>query len=349
MGMELSYSIPKEIRGMRGFGYNSADMPRPDFKSHRIAAVVPAYRVEGQIQTVLRELPAYLRHVIVVDDASTDRTAAMVEAAAKRDKRVILLRHDRNRGVGGAMITGFHKAREIGAEIVLKIDGDGQMDAGYIPGLIAPLVEGKADYTKGNRFRDFAALRRMPLIRRVGNMGLGFLSKAATGYWNLFDPTNGFLAIRGETLAQLPLEQIDRGYYFEISMLANLYLLGAVVQDVPMPARYQDEVSNLLIERVLLEFPLKLLGTLLRRVVLKNFLYDFSMISVYLLTGVPLLLFGLIFGGIKWLQYWRLGVAAPTGTVILPTLCVLLGIQLLLSAAESDLRSVPRNPQSNPL
>jgi len=116
-----------------------------------------------------------------------------------------------------------------------------------------------------------------------------------------------------------------------------------------MPARYQDEVSNLLIERVLLEFPLKLLGTLLRRVVLKNFLYDFSMVSIYLLTGIPLLLFGLIFGGIKWLQYWRLGVAAPTGTVILPTLCVLLGIQLLLSAAESDLRSVPRNPQSNPL
>jgi hypothetical protein len=178
---------------------------------------------------------------------------------------------------------------------------------------------------------------------------LGFLAKAATGYWNLFDPTNGFLALRSGTLAQLPLDQIDRSYYFEISMLANLYLLGAVVQDVPMPARYRDEVSNLAVERVLLEFPFKLLGTFLRRVTLKNFLYDFSMVSIYLLTGLPLLLFGLIYGGVKWAQYYRLGTPAPTGTVILPTLSVLLGIQLLLSAVESDLRSVPRQPLSDPL
>jgi dolichol-phosphate mannosyltransferase len=324
-------------------------MPRIDLKSRNIAAVVPAYRVEGQIRSVLQDLPAYLRHIIVVDDASTDRTAVLVAAAAKRDRRVILLRHKKNQGVGGAMITGFQKARDLGAEIIVKVDGDGQMDLSYLPALLSPLVQGKADYVKGNRFRDFAALRRMPLVRRIGNMGLGFLAKAATGYWNLFDPTNGFLAIRAETLDQLPLDQIDRGYYFEISMLANLYLLGAVVQDVPMPARYRDEISNLAVERALLEFPFKLLGTLVRRAVLKNFLYDFSMVSIYVLAGIPLLLFGLVFGGIKWVHYWRLGVPAPTGTVILPTLSVLVGIQLLLSAVESDLRSVPKQPLSNPL
>jgi glycosyltransferase involved in cell wall biosynthesis len=325
-------------------------MPRNyDFRPYRIAAVVPAYRVEAQIQSVLRGLPSYLKHVIVVDDGSTDRTADLVRAAARRDRRVILLQHERNRGVGAAMITGYRKALELGAQIVVKIDGDGQMDAHYLPALITPLIQGKADYTKGNRFRDFAALRRMPLIRRVGNIGLGFLAKAATGYWNMFDPASGFVAIRGETLAQLPLDQIDRTYFFETSMLANLYLLEAAVQEVPMPARYKDEVSNLLIERVLLEFPPKLLATFLRRLVLKNFLYDFSMVSVYLLTGVPLLLFGLIFGAYKWVQYYRLGIPAPTGTVILPTLSVLLGIQLLLSAIESDLRSVPTRPLSDPL
>jgi dolichol-phosphate mannosyltransferase len=318
-------------------------------KSNPIVAVVPAYRVEAQIQAVLRDLPSFLTHVIVVDDASPDRTADLVRAAARRDRRILLLQHDKNEGVGGAMITGFRKALELDAQIIVKIDGDGQMDLIHLPNLIAPLRQGKADYAKGNRFRDFAALRRMPLIRRVGNIGLGFLAKAATGYWNLFDPTNGFVAIRGETLAQLPLDQIDRTYYFEISMLANLYLLGAVVQDVPMPARYKDEVSNLMIERVFFEFPAKLLGTLLRRSVLKNFLYDFSMVSIYLITGLPLLLFGLIFGGYKWIQYWRAGIPAPTGTVILPTLSVLLGIQLLLSAIESDLRSVPKQPLSNPL
>lgn len=320
-----------------------------DFKGVRIAAVVPAYRVEREIETVLRGLPRYISHIIVVDDASPDKTYDLVTAQARRDRRLVLIRHDRNRGVGGAMITGFNKALELGAQVVVKVDGDGQMDTHNLPDLLLPLIQGQADYTKGNRFRDFAALRRMPLIRRVGNMGLGFLAKAATGYWNLFDPTNGFLAIRAETLAQLPFEQLDRGYYFEISMLANLYLLGAVVQDVPMPARYKGEVSSLAVHRVLFEFPGKLLGTILRRAVLKNFIYDFSMVSIYLLVGLPLLLFGLGFGGYEWIRYARLGLAAPTGTVMLPTLTVLLGIQLLLSAIESDLRSVPRQPLSKPL
>ncbi len=320
-----------------------------NFKGQTIAAVVPAYRVEREIASVLRGLPRYVQKIIVVDDASPDGTPGIVAALARRDARLLLIRHDRNRGVGGAMITGFNKALELGARVIVKVDGDGQMDADRLPDLLLPLIQGQADYTKGNRFRDFAALRQMPLIRRIGNMGLGFLAKAATGYWSLFDPTNGFLAIRAETLAQIPLDQLDRGYYFEISMLANLYLLGAVVQDVPMPARYKGEVSSLAVHRVLFEFPGKLLGTFLRRAVMKNFIYDFSMVSVYLLTGLPLLLFGLIFGGLEWIRYARLGAAAPTGTVMLPTLCVLLGIQLLLSAIESDLRSVPKQPLTQPL
>ncbi len=323
--------------------------PALDFTAYRIAAVVPAYRVEQQIEAVLCGLPDYLKHVIVVDDASPDRTAELVAALAERDPRIVLVRHECNQGVGGAMISGFQRALELGAQVMVKVDGDGQMDITRLPDLLAPLILGKADYTKGNRFRDFAALRQMPLIRRIGNMGLAFLSKAATGYWNLFDPTNGFLAIRAEALAQLPLERIDHTYFFETSMLANLYLLGAVIEDVPMPARYQGEVSNLVIHRVIFEFPPKLLVTLMRRVLLKNFIYDFSMVSVYLLTGIPLLLFGFIFGIIKWIHYASLNTPAPTGTVILPTLCVLLGIQLLLSAIESDLRSVPRQPLTSAL
>jgi len=315
-----------------------------DFRKYKIAAVVPAYRVAGEIAGVLRGLPHYICDVIVVDDASPDSTSEKVAAAAKRDRRLILLQHEHNQGVGGAMVTGFRKALELGAQIVVKVDGDGQMDVGRLPDLLLPLIDGKADYVKGNRFRDFIALQKMPFIRRLGNMGLGFFSKAATGYWNIFDPTNGFLAVRTEVLTQLPLEQIDHSYYFETSMLAHLYLLGAVVCDVPMPARYQGEASSLVIRRVLLEFPFKLLTTFLRRVVLKNFIYDFSMGSVYLITSIPLLLFGLIFGITKWVYYARLNIAAPTGTVMLPTLAVLLGIQLLLSAIESDLRSVPKEP-----
>jgi dolichol-phosphate mannosyltransferase len=320
-----------------------------DFEKRCIVAVIPCYRVEREIQPVLQEIPSYIKHIVVVDDASPDSTRDLVTASAKIDKRILLLRHPSNLGVGGAMITGYQKALELGAQIVVKIDGDGQMDMDHLPVLLKPLIDGRADYTKGNRFRDFKSLQQMPFIRRVGNMGLAFLAKAATGYWNMFDPTNGFNAVRAEVLAELPLDKIDRTYYFETSMLANLYLIGAVVKDVPMPARYQGEVSSLLIHRILFEFPQKLFTTFLRRMVLKNFIYDFSMGSIYLLSGLPLLIFGLIFGIYKWIQYASIGVPAPTGTVMIPTLSVLLGLQLLLSAIEIDLRSVPAEPLSDPL
>lgn len=321
----------------------------PEFHAYCIAAVIPCYRVEREIQSVLQTIPSYIKHILVVDDASPDSTADIVAAAAEQDERLLLLRHPLNLGVGGAMITGYHKALELGSQIVVKIDGDGQMDMRYLPALIQPLIQGKADYTKGNRFRDFVSLQKMPLVRRIGNMGLAFLSKAATGYWNLFDPTNGFHAIRSEALAQLPLHQIDSTYYFETSMLANLYLIGAVVKDVSMPARYEGEGSSLSIGQVLSEFPFKLIATLARRLVLKNLIYDFSMASIYLLIGLPLLLFGLIFGIYKWIHYASIDVPAPTGTVMLPTLSVLLAIQFLLSAIEIDLRSVPTEPLSPPL
>lgn len=320
-----------------------------DFRKYAIAVVIPAYRVERQIESVLRELPADLRHIVVVDDASPDKTSALVKARARRDRRIVLLRHERNQGVGGAMVTGFKHALELGAQIVVKLDGDGQMDPSAISTLTAPLIEGRADYVKGNRFRDFGSLRQMPLVRRIGNLGLSFLTKAATGYWNIFDPTNGFFAIRAEILRQLPLDKLDRGYFFETSMLSYLYLLDACILDIPMPARYRGEISNMSIHRVLAEFPLKLARTLLRRIVLKYFLYDFSMMSVYILTGIPLLLFGLIFGIAKWIQYAELGVAAPTGTVMLPTLSVILAIQILLSAIEIDVNASPRKPVCQPL
>lgn len=320
-----------------------------DFSNLIIAVVIPAFRVEPEIRAVLGGIPAFIRHIIVVDDASPDASAETVIAAKQKDERILLIQHEKNRGVGGAMITGFQKALELGSEIVIKVDGDGQMDPCYFPALLEPLVLGEADYTKGNRFRDFKSLQQMPFVRRIGNLGLSFLTKAATGYWNIFDPTNGFFAIRAGVLAQLPLEKIDRGYFFETSMLSHLYLLDACVQDVTIPARYRNETSSLSIHRVLIEFPFKLSQTLMRRIILKYFIFDFSMVSIYLLTGIPLLFWGLIFGSIKWIQYNRIGISAPTGTVILPTLAVILGFQILLSAINFDLNAAPRRAISKAL
>jgi len=320
-----------------------------DFRDFNLTVVIPAYHVADEIESVLSDLPGYLRHIIVVDDASPDNTSELVQDFAERDSRIVLIRHAQNQGVGGAMLTGFQKALELGAQVVVKLDGDHQMDPAHIPALVTPLLEGKADYAKGNRFRDFESLQHMPLIRRVGNLGLSFLTKAATGYWNCFDPTNGYFAIRAEVLAQLPFERIARSYFFETSMLANLYLLDVFVLDVPLPARYRGERSSMSIRRVLVEFPARLLATLLRRLLLRYFLFDFSMVSVYLLTGLPLILFGLIFGSIKWAQYASLGVPAPTGTVMLPTVALILGIQIMLSAIEVDMNAAPKSPRSQPL
>jgi glycosyltransferase involved in cell wall biosynthesis len=320
-----------------------------DLVNYNTAIVIPAYRVERNIESVLRGLPNFIRHIIVVDDASPDSSSEIVLRAAQTDGRIMLLRHEKNQGVGGAMLTGFRKALELGAQVIVKLDGDGQMDPAHIPALVTPLIAGRADYVKGNRFRDFHSLQQMPLVRRVGNLGLSFLTKAATGYWNIFDPTNGFFAVRAEVLAQLPFDEIDRRYYFETSMLSHLYLLDAYVMDVPIPARYRDEVSSMSIQRVLFEFPLKLTRTLIRRIILRYFIFDFSMMSIYLLVGIPLLIFGLVFGIIKWIQYYELGIPAPTGTVILPTLSVILAIQILLSAIEIDINAAPRSPVTNPL
>jgi dolichol-phosphate mannosyltransferase len=323
--------------------------PYPDWQTYSIAVVIPCFRVEKEIHSVITNLPNIFKHIIFIDDASPDETSKIITKSAKKDRRIVLIKHKKNLGVGEAMKSGFQKALELGAQIVVKIDGDGQMDMNNLPGLLIPLIEGQADYTKGNRFRDYQALQKMPAIRRVGNTGLSFLTKAATGYWNIFDPTNGYIAIRSSVLALVPLHQVDSTYYFETSMLANLYLLGAVVKDIPMPARYLGERSSLSVHRTLFEFPIKLIKTYFRRLFLRHLIYDFSMATVYVFVGLPLLLFGLSFGIIKWIEYSGQGISAPTGTVMLPTLAVLLGIQFLIAAIEIDLRSTPNVPLSPPL
>lgn len=314
---------------------------RPDV---HVAAVVPAYNVAQELGGVLRQMPPLFRTVIVVDDASRDDTAAVAERYAQLDSRIIVVRHDTNQGVGGAVITGYGKALECGADVIVKVDGDGQMPLWLAPQLVQPLVDGTADYTKGNRFRDFVAIRAMPFVRRLGNVVLSFLSKAATGYWHCFDPTNGFVAIRADVLSQVPLKKVDKTYFFETSMLSHLYVLGAVVKEVPMPARYAGETSNLSIPRVVRQFPMRLLSSLLRRLVLKNFVYDFNLESFHIAAGLPLLLTGMLYGGYNWWWYAREYVPAPTGTVVLSALLITIGMQLLISAVNLDLQAIPREP-----
>ena len=211
-----------------------------------LAVVIPAFRAEAHIADVLRGIPDYVAWIVVVDDCSPDHnTIAIVEETARRDPRIRLLRHEVNQGVGGAVLTGYREARRLGAEIIVKMDSDGQMDPRYLPALIDPIVRGRADYTKGNRYVHARQLRSMPLLRRIGNLGLSFLTKLASGYWSLFDPTNGYTAIHAAVIPMLNEEDIGRRYFFESSMLLELSLLRAVIRDVYIPAKYGDKTSHL--------------------------------------------------------------------------------------------------------
>ncbi|MEO5905086.1 MAG: glycosyltransferase family 2 protein, partial [Saprospiraceae bacterium] len=247
-----------------------------------------------------------------------------------------------NQGVGGAMITAYQKAIELDADFTIKLDGDGQMDVSYIQALLKPLINYKADFTKGNRFRDFAALRSMPLVRRIGNLGLSFLIKAASGYWNIFDPTNGFTAINKVTLQNIELNKIHKRYFFESSMLIRLYLANAVVQDVPMKARYGRENSGLSATLAFFEFPVRLFIAFIKRIILKYYLFEFNIASVYMLSGIPLFLIGTIYGIVNYVKYASNFIPAPTGTVVIPTLLIILGFQLILSAINYDITNYPK-------
>ena len=157
----------------------------------QIAVVIPAFKASSSIVSVLDGIPDFVSLIVVVDDASPDDVASKVRNKADKDSRLRLVQHPVNMGVGGAVLTGYRTAFEAGMKIFVKMDSDGQMDPRYLPILIRPLLTGQADYAKGNRFLHQVELTRMPLARRIGNLGLSFFTKLASGYWNIFDPTNG--------------------------------------------------------------------------------------------------------------------------------------------------------------
>ena len=309
------------------------------FEGQCVAVVVPCFQVAGHVTEVLRGVPGWVDHIVVVDDGSTDELAAAVAAAGV--DRVALLRHDVNLGVAAAMVTGLRRALELGADVMVKIDGDGQMDPRYIPALLDPIVAGEADLTKGNRFLRRRPLRSMPLLRHLGNLALSFLTKVASGYWNLFDPTNGYLALRRRLVEELELERLGPRYYFEISLLCEAYLSGAVARDVAIPARYGGERSSLSLAGTVAAFPFLLLRSCMRRVVVRYFIRDFTPVALFLVAGTLLSGFGLGFGIDNWLARAGTGQPTPTGTLLLALLPLLVGIQLLLQAVVMDIANVP--------
>lgn len=321
----------------------------------RIAVVIPCYRAAATVVDVIAAIPPLVWRIYVVDDGCPERTGDRAEAGAG-DARVRVLRNERNLGVGGATKRGYAQALRDGADVVVKLDADGQMEPAFIPRLVAPLLAGRADYAKGNRFapphrtpRGDAPgeSRPMPPVRRLGNNVLSFLHKGVTGYWGIVDPTNGYTAIHRAALESIDAQGVADCYFFETDMLFHLNLADAVVQDVPLPARYGGEVSSLSVRRFLARFPLLALDRFARRIGTKYFLQDFNVASLQLLLGLPLVLAGAVFGFYRWMAALESGVANTAGTVMFAALPIILGFQLLLSALTYDVIHTPRVPLSS--
>jgi len=313
----------------------------PIIWSHGIAVVIPSYRVVHHILEVVNAFGPEVDVIYCVDDACPEGSGDFIACNAS-DPRIRVLRHAQNLGVGGAVMTGYRQAIADGARVIVKVDGDGQMNPTLIPAFVTPILRGIADYTKGNRFWDLRQIKQMPFMRRIGNLGLSFLAKASTGYWNVFDPTNGYTAIHADIAARLPLDSISKRYFFETDMLFRLNTLRAVVLDVPMDARYGDETSSLKASRVLVEFSFKHLRNFCKRIFYNYFLRDLPVASIELLLAVGLLGFGMTFGAWRWWLSSHTGHAASIGTVMIPSLALVFGMQLALAFLNYDVASVPR-------
>ncbi len=309
----------------------------------KIAAIIPCYKVSKAILSLLNAIGPEVDSIYVIDDCCPEKSGQLVKDNCA-DPRVTVIFHAVNQGVGGAMITGFKAAMKDGVAIAVKLDGDGQMNPALISRFVAPIQAGLADYTKGNRFFALETVSQMPAIRLMGNAVLSFVNKATSGYWDLMDPTNGYLAIHTAILRLLPLDKIEKRYFFESDMLFRLNTIRAVIQEVPMRAIYNDSESSLSIRKVALEFPAKYLTRAFKRIAYNYFLRDFNACSLQLIFGLLLTIAGSTFGAYHWIESMVNQTGAPIGTVMLSALPVILGFQLLLSALNYDVANIPRRP-----
>jgi len=310
------------------------------YKNHLINVVIPAFNEERFIAGVLSTIPEYIDKIIVVDDCSGDNTFAV--ASASSDPRVIVLKTSHNSGVGGAVILGYKKALESGGQVLVKMDGDGQMPPEHLEPLLDSIIEKEYDYAKGNRFLHSEAISQMPPLRIFGNIVLTFLTKAASGYWHIFDPQNGYTAIRSKAIQSLDLEKVEKRFFFENDMLVHLNIHNYRVTDIAMPARYGEEASDVRISRVLIAFPPLLLRRFGYRIFQKYILRNFSPIALFLLLGLPIFLWGAFFGLYLWARAFITAEPTPTGSIMLALVPIVLGFQLLLQAIVLDIQETPR-------
>ncbi|MCP3659243.1 MAG: glycosyltransferase family 2 protein [Bacteroidetes bacterium] len=310
------------------------------YKDKKIAVSIPCYNESKFIKNVIKNIPDYVDFIITVDDCSKDDTYKVLQSI--KSKKLTVLQTEKNVGVGGASKVGFLKAIELEADIVVKVDGDGQMPLVTLPVFLDVIIDQKIDYAKGNRFIDAVSLKNMPKHRLIANIILTFLNKLGSGYWNIFDPQNGFLAIKTEKVKFFDFLKVHNRYFFENDMLLQANIYNLKVQDIPLETIYGNEISHINTLQVFFTFPFLFMRMFFYRIYQKYVLRDFSPIILFLFFGGILFWFGLIFGLYHWIQSIVTNTYASTGTVMIATVCFILGFQLLLQAIVLDINNTPK-------
>ena len=302
--------------------------------------IIPAYNSGHLAVPVVKSIPEWVWKIYLVDDACPIKTGELVSESVK-DKRLTVISNTRNLGVGGAVKVGLEKALSEGAEVCVKLDSDGQMEPRLIEPMVAPILSGASDYVKGNRFFTLESVQSMPKSRVFGNAALSLMSKFSTGYWSINDPTNGFFAIDARVLAQINLQKLRKGWFFESDLLFRLSILRAKVTDMPMRARYGKEKSNLRPIRVVWEFAYRHTVNSLKRIFYNYYLREWSAVSVEVPLAILLIGSGLLAVAADSQS------ALPTeglSPLILSLAGIFVGFQLLLSSLTQDIASEPREP-----
>jgi glycosyltransferase involved in cell wall biosynthesis len=302
-----------------------------------VAVVVPAYDEEQLVGTTIGGIPEFVDRIYVVDDASHDGTAEAARAAG--DGRVEVVRHDRNEGVGGAIVTGYKRGVADGLDVICVMAADNQMDPSDLGRIALPVARGEVDYAKANRLVSGEAWRVMPRMRYLGGAILSFLTKIASGYWHVADSQSGYTAASRDILAQLDLDRVYRRYGFPNDMLVHLNVWNARVRDIPArPVYGVGERSGIRIPRVVPRISWLLVKGFFWRMREKYVIRDFHPLVLFYALGFLMTLVGLGLG-IAETVLRIMGNEVSVATVVLVALLLIFGSQFTLFAMWFDMES----------